>query len=217
MWQTVGSISTGLALVAFAIAALLTAYRSKLNNRANVIKSLPEKDRGSAVEQELNAFGIRAEGLSPDARYQIALKEIGLREKKLKYIFIVAIVAAVLATAIAIVSIVTIFLGNPKQRQNQTSSQPQTITRDGPNVTFGCEEGNKSTVQYTAPDKYHITDANATIIDSAGAKNSNATVNNRTKTSVSATAEFMGRDREFMNCPGGGHGAVKLTVEIAPD
>lgn len=99
-------------------------------------------------------------------------------------------------------------------------SAPLTKTeyRDGPNVNFGCQQTNTSSVSYTAPTGFHIVNANAAVVAADGTKSTSANVTNRTATSAAAAATFQGQNLQWTgNCPGGGHGAVRLTIEIASD
>ena len=95
---------------------------------------------------------------------------------------------------------------------------PRSEFRDGPNVSFGCGDSASSPASYTAPSGFHIVSANATIVAADGTKSSSAAITSQTRVSAAAVANFQGRDREWTgNCPGGGHGAVRLTVDIGPD
>jgi hypothetical protein len=94
----------------------------------------------------------------------------------------------------------------------------RTESRKGPNVNFGCGDRNSSEVSYSAPQGFHIVGANADIVDAVGSKSSSATVTSRDAAEARAVANFQGRDREWTgNCPGGGHGAVRITVDIDPN
>lgn len=56
VWGALQYVGTGLGLVAFAVAAIFYAYRARLTNRAEIIKSAPEK-------QPLEAIARHSDGL----------------------------------------------------------------------------------------------------------------------------------------------------------
>jgi len=94
----------------------------------------------------------------------------------------------------------------------------RTELREGPNVNFGCADNGSSPVSYAAPTGFHIVNANAAVVASDNTQSASAKVVSQDQTSATAVAEFRGRDRDWTgNCPGGGHGAVRITVEIAPN
>jgi hypothetical protein len=87
---------------------------------------------------------------------------------------------------------------------------------EGPNVNFGCEESNSSTVRYQAPPDFHLVNAFASVSpDTTGTKHTSAEITDRSSVEATAVAKFQGQDRVFFNCPGGGHGAIRLTYQIA--
>jgi hypothetical protein len=49
IWGALQYVGTGLSLVAFVVAAILFAYRARLKNRAEIIKSAPDKERLEAI------------------------------------------------------------------------------------------------------------------------------------------------------------------------
>jgi hypothetical protein len=101
MWSVISHITSGLALAAFLAAIGLSAYRSSLNSRARLLQSLPLKSRPRAAEKELNAFGIKAESLTQEHQYQLALREIELRRSRLRYVTYVTVVVAIISGSIA--------------------------------------------------------------------------------------------------------------------
>jgi hypothetical protein len=74
-------VGTGLSLVAFAIAALLLAYRARLTNRAEIIKSAPEKERLEAIATTAEFFRVDVSGLTRAQQQDIALKQIHARAR----------------------------------------------------------------------------------------------------------------------------------------
>jgi len=81
----------------------------------------------------------------------------------------------------------------------------------GDTVNFGCERGATSQVTYSAPSGFRILNAHAETYDTVGAKSASAVVVSNNGHTVAARADFFGRDLEWTrNCPGGGHGRVRL-------
>jgi hypothetical protein len=78
-------------------------------------------------------------------------------------------------------------------------------------VNFGCERGAASNASFSAPPGFRIMNANAETNDVVGAKSASARVISNDQHTASARADFFGRDLEWTrNCPGGGHGRVRL-------
>ncbi|MCK1405028.1 hypothetical protein [Bradyrhizobium sp. 76] len=97
MWDAVGHVTTGLTLVAFMVTAGLTAYRVHLKSRIKLIEAVPPSERGGVLEKQLNAFGVEAKNLTKAQQYQIAVRELNLRSRKLLALtFVVALIAIIL-------------------------------------------------------------------------------------------------------------------------
>jgi len=105
MWDAIGHISTGLTLAAFLAAAGLSAYRSHLKTRANVLLGLPPEARANELARELNSFGIEAKGLTREQQFRLALEEFELRRARLRSITAVVMVLAIISGLIAAFSI----------------------------------------------------------------------------------------------------------------
>lgn len=81
----------------------------------------------------------------------------------------------------------------------------------GDTVNFGCERGATSNATYTVPPGFRLLNAHAETYDVVGAKSANANVLSKDGRSATAKADFFGRDLDWVhNCPGGGHGRVRL-------
>lgn len=81
----------------------------------------------------------------------------------------------------------------------------------GPDVSFGCEEGNTSSVSYNAPPGFKILNSYVEAVDVRSAKFNNPSVKQTSPSSATASVYFHGKDRDWTrNCPGGGHGKVRL-------
>src|SRR5580658_7637205 len=102
MWHLIGQISTSFSLVAFLGAAGLLAYRATLRNRVQLLKSVPGADRAEIISRQLNSFGINASGLNRQQQYDLALRELEIREKRLRYTAIVIVFLASISGTVAI-------------------------------------------------------------------------------------------------------------------
>ena len=60
IWSSIPYVGTGFGLVAFIVAALLYAYRARLGQRAEIIKSAPAEERLAAIETTAEALGVDA-------------------------------------------------------------------------------------------------------------------------------------------------------------
>src|SRR5258708_2632583 len=92
-------------LVAFIVAALSLAYRTRLTNRAEIIKSAPEKERLEAIATTAEFFRVDVSGLTRAQQQDIALTQIHARARRDLLLAGVSLTIAVLLAAIAIVAI----------------------------------------------------------------------------------------------------------------
>jgi tetratricopeptide (TPR) repeat protein len=105
MWQALQYVGTGLSLVAFIVAALLLAYRAHLTNRAEIIKSAPEKERLDAIATTAEFFRVDVSGLTRAQQQDIALTQIHARARRDLLLAGVSLAVAILLAAIAIAAI----------------------------------------------------------------------------------------------------------------
>src|SRR5258707_10181075 len=105
MWQAMQYVGTGLSLVAFIVAALLLAYRARLTNRADIIKSAPEKERLDAIATTAEFFRVDVSGLTRAQQQDIALTQIHARARRDLLLAGVSLAVAILLAAIAIAAI----------------------------------------------------------------------------------------------------------------
>jgi hypothetical protein len=94
-------VGTGLSLVAFVVAAILLAYRARLKNRAEVIKSAPEKERLEAVATTAEFFRVDVSGLSRAQQQNIVLTQIQARARRDLLLAVVTLAVAVLLAIVA--------------------------------------------------------------------------------------------------------------------
>ena len=64
VWSAIPYVGTGFGLVAFIVAALLYAYRARLGQRAEIIKSAPAEERLAAIESTAELFRVDLTGLT---------------------------------------------------------------------------------------------------------------------------------------------------------
>src|SRR6266446_2408678 len=105
MWQALQYVGTGLSLVAFALAALLLAYRARLASRVAIIKSAPEKERLEAIAITAEFFRVDVSGLTRAQQQEIALTQIHARARRDLLLAGLSLAVAILLAAIAIVAI----------------------------------------------------------------------------------------------------------------
>jgi hypothetical protein len=103
IWGALQYVGTGLSLVAFVVAAILFAAR--LENRAEIIKSAPEKERLEAIAATAEFFRVDVSGLSRAQQQDIALTQIHARARRDLLLAVVTLIVAVLLTIVATVAI----------------------------------------------------------------------------------------------------------------
>jgi hypothetical protein len=85
----------------------------------------------------------------------------------------------------------------------------------GDMVNFGCERGADSYASFSPPPGFRILNAHADTVEVVGAKSVSATVTSKQDHAVNARADFFGRDLDWVhNCPGGGHGRLRLSGDF---
>jgi hypothetical protein len=120
IWEALRYVGTGLSLVAFAVAALLLAYRACLTNRAEIIKRAPEKERLEAIATTAEFFRVDVSGLTRAQQQEIALTQIHARARRDLVLAGLSLAVAILLAAIAIL---TVWLSNaPLTAVNQSGT-----------------------------------------------------------------------------------------------
>jgi hypothetical protein len=105
IWGALQYVGTGLSLVAFVVAAILFAYRARLKNRAEIIKSAPEKERLEAITATAEFFRVDVSGLSRAQQQDIVLTQIHARARRDLLLAVVTLIVAVLLAIVATVAI----------------------------------------------------------------------------------------------------------------
>ena len=94
---------------------------------------------------------------------------------------------------------------------NNNAAQTQDFSVLGDVVNFGCERGAVSHATYKAPPGYRIVNAHADAVETSNTKSSSAKITSSSDHEADAEANFMGKDREFFNCPEGARGESSFT------
>lgn len=101
MWEAIGSVSSGLALAAFIVAAAVTLLRRRLLHKENLIKSAPETERSSLVQAALDSYSIDTTDLTKQQRYDLVMEQIRQRARRFRITSVVIVILAFLAAALA--------------------------------------------------------------------------------------------------------------------
>src|SRR5712671_4217944 len=104
-WVALQYVGTGLSLVAFVVAAILFAYRARLKNRAEIIKSSPEKERLEAIAATAEFFRVDVSALSRAQQQDIVLTQIHARARRDLLLAVVTLIVAVLLAIVATAAI----------------------------------------------------------------------------------------------------------------
>src|SRR3954468_16098203 len=78
-WTAIPYVGTGLSLVAFLAAVVLFAFRAKLKQRAEIIKSASAKDRVEAINATAEVFRVDLTSLNAKQKQEIILAQIKVR------------------------------------------------------------------------------------------------------------------------------------------
>jgi hypothetical protein len=106
MWEAIGPITSGIGLVAFAMAAITTYLRSRLVSRERQLLATPERDRANVVQALNDAFLVPSLPLDPsrlttDQQYSLLLEQVRHRAKRF---YVLSAFAIALASIVVIVS-----------------------------------------------------------------------------------------------------------------
>jgi Flp pilus assembly protein TadB len=78
-WHAIQYVSSSLTLIAFAIAAVLWAYRLKIKEQRRRIETAAEEDRAALVSKTLEFFDVDTANLTKEQRYNVAILQIKAR------------------------------------------------------------------------------------------------------------------------------------------
>src|SRR5258708_33056126 len=105
VWEALQYVGTGLSLVAFAVAAILLAYRARLTQRAEIIESAPDKERLEAIATTAEFFRVDVSGLTRAQQQDIALTQIHVRARRDLLLAGLSLAVAILLAVIAAAAI----------------------------------------------------------------------------------------------------------------
>ena len=100
MWSAITQVTTGFTLIAFIVAVVAWAYRSRLLYRARLIESTPETERTALVERALDLLVLDSAGLTREQKYLLARRQIAVRERRVRGAAVVGSLIAVLLAAL---------------------------------------------------------------------------------------------------------------------
>jgi hypothetical protein len=133
-------VGGGLSLVAFVVAAVLSAYRARLHQQAEIIKSAPERDRLEAIATAAEFFRVDVSTLSSEQQEKIVLTEIETRARRDRLLILIAAAVAVLLAIVAIVAILTEAAPGPAAN-NDTWTQEVGGPGGSPFGPLSCRSG----------------------------------------------------------------------------
>jgi SPFH domain / Band 7 family len=159
-WGAIQYVTTGLTLAAFVVAAILFAYRARLKQRADIIKSAPKNKVVDAIATEAEFFQVDVSDLSEETKKVVVLRQIQNRARREAYFAALALVVAVILGWIAFVTV----SGNQQKSGEANSEQKVTGVdtapkefRQAPTVVFS--DGRRAIVEFAVT--IHIEQSNA--------------------------------------------------------
>lgn len=238
MWNAIGYVTTGLTLLAFAIAVGAWIYRSSLAERERTLQNLPEADRAKALQAEISFFPIDTQHLTRGQKVALAMEQIKARERRFNTIAKVVAFVAVLLAGVSVYAISRPSSSNSKtdpEKHSDTSpdkpSKKDTVayevrasatgtrikvsattepfSKSAASTNVGCEEGKSTEVSYDIPKGAVVVSHNSRWDSLNNIKSHEAHSELKGRTVV-ATGWLNGLDKQFLNCPGGGHGTLTL-------
>src|SRR6266436_688834 len=105
VWGALQYVGSGLSLVAFAVAAILLAYRARLTQRAEIIKSAPENEQLEAIATTAEFLRVDVSRLSRAQQEGIVLAQIHAHARRDLSLAGVSLAFAILLAAIALAAI----------------------------------------------------------------------------------------------------------------
>lgn len=114
IFEFIDNVGTPIALVAFFLAVALYIYKHRVNGKLNLIKSAPEKDRSKLIEASMETYHLTNDNLTKDMKYNLVIKVIEEKRKRLTIYIIALITLAVIISA-------ALLMGN-HQKNNSTGN-----------------------------------------------------------------------------------------------
>ena len=133
---SVPSITGGLSLIAFVVAAISLAYRYRLKQRRALILTARPEDRLRVIQAEAEFFQIDTTNLGNAAKEQIILQQLRIRAERERMIFIFSIIVAFLLGIIALLH-PTLSTPNPEPKPTPIPTTPPSpaVTSASPTPT----------------------------------------------------------------------------------
>jgi|HubBroStandDraft_6_1064221.scaffolds.fasta_scaffold26823_3 hypothetical protein len=236
MWNAIGYVTTGLTLLAFAIAVGAWLYRSRLVEREKSLRALPEADRAKALQADISFFLVDTEHLTREQKVALAMEQIQARERRFNTLTKVVAFIAVLLAGVSAYAISRPSPGDSKTpsekhadalpdkpnkpdppayevrasvlgKRVKVSTATEPFSKPAPSTDVGCEEGKGTSVSYDFPAGVTIASHNARW-DSLNNIKSHEAHSELKDHAVVATGSINGLDKQVFNCPGGGHGTL---------
>ncbi|MBY6263809.1 hypothetical protein EI613_18080 [Azospirillum sp. 412522] len=82
IWNTVTQISSGFSLAAFLIAVFYFVYKNKIKEQGKIIRDAPEGERVKVIKAYLEWFDVDTEKLTKQQAYEIAIRQINVKERR---------------------------------------------------------------------------------------------------------------------------------------
>jgi hypothetical protein len=105
LWEAIKYVTSGLTLVAFAIAVAAWLYTKSWRNKERLIRLAPETKRKELIGKTLEFFDIDTRRLTPERQYDLAKEQIERRAQRTK---LIASSVGFLAFLIAVTAVVAI-------------------------------------------------------------------------------------------------------------
>lgn len=136
MWEAVGNVTTGFALLAFVVAATTAMIARRLLSRERQLLATPEHDRANTIQAINDAFLVPSlpvdpRSLSADQQYSLLLEQIRHRARRFYFV-------SALAFAFALGSVALVLLSKQSRVPEPTSSAPA-VTQTTATVLPGGE------------------------------------------------------------------------------
>ena len=105
IWKYIGYVSSGLTLVAFLVAAIVTIINRHLKHRENQLKSLSESEYPNELLKYLNEIPyLNVDNLSRSQKYNLILEQINKKAERFKLLMLIFSLFTALVFIVAIIS-----------------------------------------------------------------------------------------------------------------
>jgi hypothetical protein len=148
-WEAIKYVSSGFALCAFVVAALLTYFKNRSQEERKRIESAPPEDRADLVAKTLEIFNVDTTGLTRQQQFEIAMRQINARIERFRLVAIVVVVLAIIGAGLSAYA-----LGVQKQAKaadgaGRTDTPTTIAEKIPPLVTGGAPVGTEFQYNFT--------------------------------------------------------------------